>query len=78
VDITLSQCVVIVTDPDLAPAFYRDAPGLELRSDVPNEGFRWVTVGVHFHSDDLDPTSEKVRHSSAEIVQEPTDQPWGT
>ena len=34
--------------------------------------------GVHFHTDDLDGTFEKLRDSGAEIVQEPTDQPWGT
>jgi catechol 2,3-dioxygenase-like lactoylglutathione lyase family enzyme len=34
--------------------------------------------GVHFHTDDLDATFEKLRASGAEIVQEPTDQPWGT
>jgi catechol 2,3-dioxygenase-like lactoylglutathione lyase family enzyme len=34
--------------------------------------------GVHFHSDDLDAAFAKVRDSGAEIVQEPTDQPWGT
>ena len=34
--------------------------------------------GVHFNSDDLDATFEQVRASGAEIVQEPTDQPWGT
>jgi catechol 2,3-dioxygenase-like lactoylglutathione lyase family enzyme len=34
--------------------------------------------GVHFHSDDLDATFEKLRASGAEIVQEPADQPWGT
>jgi uncharacterized glyoxalase superfamily protein PhnB len=34
--------------------------------------------GVHFHTDDLDGTFEKLKASSAEIVQEPTDQPWGT
>jgi catechol 2,3-dioxygenase-like lactoylglutathione lyase family enzyme len=33
--------------------------------------------GVHFHSDDLDATFEKVRDAGAEIVQEPTEQPWG-
>ncbi len=33
--------------------------------------------GVHFHTDDLDATFEKVRASGAEIVQEPQDQPWG-
>lgn len=113
-DITLSQCFVIVTDPDLALAFYRDALGLELRNDVANEGFRWITVGavsqpdvsivltnylngspadaeavtalvakgalngVHFHTDDLEATFERVRGAGVEVVSEPADQPWGT
>ena len=34
--------------------------------------------GVHFHTDDLDASFEKLRASGAEIVQEPTEQPWGT
>jgi uncharacterized glyoxalase superfamily protein PhnB len=34
--------------------------------------------GVHFHTKDLDGTFERLVSSSAEIVQEPTDQPWGT
>ena len=34
--------------------------------------------GVHFQTDDLDATFQRVRDSGAEIVQEPTDQPWGT
>ena len=33
--------------------------------------------GVHFHTDDLDATFEKVRAWGAEIVEEPTEQPWG-
>ena len=111
---TLSQCFVLVHDPDQALAFYRDALGLELRNDVAKGEFRWITVGaeaqpgvavvltnylngspadqealsaliakgalngVHFHSDDLDASFAKVDASGAEIVQEPTDQPWGT
>jgi catechol 2,3-dioxygenase-like lactoylglutathione lyase family enzyme len=113
-ELTLSQCFVIVHDPDLALAFYRDTLGLELRNDVAREDLRWITVGaasqpdvsivltnylngspadrdavaalvakgalngVHFHTDDLDASFEKLRSSGAEIVQEPTDQPWGT
>ena len=112
-NLTLSQCFVLVHDPDLALTFYRDALGLELRNDVAREDFRWITVGaasqpgvgivltnylngspadsdavaalvakgalngVHFHTDDLDATFEKLRASGAEIVQEPTEQPWG-
>ncbi len=34
--------------------------------------------GIHFHTDNLDDTFEKLRAAGAEIVQEPTDQPWGT
>ncbi len=113
-NLTLSQCFVLVHDPDLALAFYRDTLGLELRNDVAKGDFRWITVGaasqpdvaivvtnylngspadadalaalvakgalngVHFHTDDLDATFEKLRASDAEIVQEPADQPWGT
>ena len=112
-DLTLSTCFIQVHDPDLALVFYRDVLGLELRNDVANEAFRWITVGtasqpgvsivltnyvcgspadgdavaallakgalngVHFSTDDLDATFEKVRGSGADIVQEPTDQPWG-
>ncbi|HEX6666025.1 MAG TPA: VOC family protein [Solirubrobacterales bacterium] len=113
-NLTLSQCFVLVHDPDLALTFYRDTLGLELRNDVAKGDFRWITVGaasqpgvaivltnylngspadadalaalvakgalngVHFHTDDLDASFEKLRASDAEIVQEPTDQPWGT
>jgi catechol 2,3-dioxygenase-like lactoylglutathione lyase family enzyme len=113
-DLTLSTCFVLVHDPDLALAFYRDTLGLEVRNDVANEGFRWITVGaaaqpdvaivltnylngspadidalegllakgalngVHFRTHDLDAAFEKVRASGAEIVQEPTEQFWGT
>ena len=34
--------------------------------------------GVHFHTDDLDGTFERLVASGAEIVSEPTEQPWGT
>jgi catechol 2,3-dioxygenase-like lactoylglutathione lyase family enzyme len=45
-NLTLSQCFVIVHDPDLALAFYRDALGLQLHNDVGKEDFRWITVGA--------------------------------
>jgi uncharacterized glyoxalase superfamily protein PhnB len=113
-NLTLSTCFVLVHDPDLALAFYRDTLGLELRNDVAREDFRWITVGaadqpgvgivltnylngspadadalaaliakgalngVHFHTDNLDAAFEQVRATGAEIVQEPTEQPWGT
>jgi catechol 2,3-dioxygenase-like lactoylglutathione lyase family enzyme len=113
-ELTLSTCFVQVSDPDVALAFYRDTLGLEVRNDVSNQGFRWITVGsaaqpgvsivitnylngspgdndviagliakgalngVHFRTDDLEAAFEKVRAAGAEIVQEPTEQFWGT
>jgi catechol 2,3-dioxygenase-like lactoylglutathione lyase family enzyme len=113
-NLTLSQCFVLVHDPDLALAFYRDTLGLELRNDVARGDFRWLTVGaaaqpgvaivltnylngspadhdalaallakgalngVHFRTDDLDASFAKLQASGAEIVQEPTEQFWGT
>ena len=113
-NLTLSTCFVQAHDPELALAFYRDNLGLEVRNDVANEGFRWITVGaasqpdvavvltnyvnggpddsdalaallakgalngVHFRTDAVDATFEKVRAAGAEIVQEPADQFWGT
>jgi uncharacterized glyoxalase superfamily protein PhnB len=113
-NLTFSQCFVLVHDPDVALTFYRDTLGLEVRNDVARGDFRWLTVGaasqpdvaivltnylngspadtdalagllakgalngVHFHTEDLDGTFEKLTASGAEIVQEPTDQPWGT
>ena len=44
--IALQSMFVPVHDPDAALGFYRDALGLEVRLDVSNEGFRWVTVGA--------------------------------
>jgi uncharacterized glyoxalase superfamily protein PhnB len=35
-------------------------------------------AGVNFHTADLNAAFEKMRAAGAEIVQEPTDQPWGT
>ena len=113
-ELTLSTCFLQVHDPDIALAFYRDVLGLEVRNDVTNGNFRWITVGstaqpdvsivltnylngslddndmiaaliakgalngVHFRADDLDAAFEKIRAAGAEIVQEPTEQFWGT
>jgi catechol 2,3-dioxygenase-like lactoylglutathione lyase family enzyme len=112
-NLTLSQCFVLIHDPEAALAFYRDTLGLELRNDVARTEFRWITVGaasqpgvaivltnylngspadadalaallakgalngIHFHTDDLDATFEKVRAWGAEVVEEPNEQPWG-
>jgi catechol 2,3-dioxygenase-like lactoylglutathione lyase family enzyme len=44
--VTVSAMFIPVEDPDAALGFYRDALGLEVRLDVSNGGFRWVTVGA--------------------------------
>jgi catechol 2,3-dioxygenase-like lactoylglutathione lyase family enzyme len=44
--VNLSTTFIPVNDPDEALGFYRDALGLEVRNDVANGGFRWVTVGA--------------------------------
>jgi catechol 2,3-dioxygenase-like lactoylglutathione lyase family enzyme len=79
-DLNLSGCLAQVHDPDLALAFCRDVLGLELRNDVAREGFRWITVGAASQPGvGIVLTNYlKVRASGAKIVQEPTEQPWGT
>jgi len=44
--VTLASTFIPVNDPEEALGFYRDALGLEVRLDVSNGGFRWVTVGA--------------------------------
>jgi len=44
--LTVSAMFIAVNDPDEALGFYRDALGLEVRTDVSNGEFRWVTVGA--------------------------------
>ncbi len=43
---SVSAMFIPVHDPEQALAFYRDALGLEVRRDVSNNGFRWITVGA--------------------------------
>jgi catechol 2,3-dioxygenase-like lactoylglutathione lyase family enzyme len=43
--ISLKFCNITVNDVDESVAFYRDALGFEVRNDVGNGGFRWVTLG---------------------------------
>jgi catechol 2,3-dioxygenase-like lactoylglutathione lyase family enzyme len=42
--LSVSHCHVTVHDPEEALGFYRDALGLEVRSDVSYGSFRWVTL----------------------------------
>ena len=43
--LSLNHCFLTVHDQDVALAFYTEVLGLELRSDVPFDGMRWLTVG---------------------------------
>lgn len=43
--VTVSKMFITVHDPEVALGFYRDALGLQVRQDVENDGFRWVTLG---------------------------------
>jgi predicted enzyme related to lactoylglutathione lyase len=115
-DITIHASFLPHDDPDAAVAFYRDALGFEVRSDVGQGKMRWITVGpagqpgtsillapaatdpiitdderrtiaemmakgtygwILLAAKDLDATFERIRSSGAEVVQEPTDQPYG-
>ncbi len=115
-DITIHTSVLPHDDPDASVAFYRDALGFEVRSDVGQGRMRWITVGPAGQPDtsillappaadpgvtedehrtitemmakgtygwillatrDLDATFEKVQARTTEVVQEPTEQPYG-
>jgi catechol 2,3-dioxygenase-like lactoylglutathione lyase family enzyme len=115
-DITIHTTVLPHVDPDASVAFYRDALGFEVRSDVGKGTMRWITVGpvdqpgtsillappaadpgitederrtiaemmakgtygwILLATRDLDATFEKVQSGDVEVVQEPTEQPYG-
>jgi predicted enzyme related to lactoylglutathione lyase len=115
-DITIHASSLPHDDPDASLAFYRDALGFEVRSDVGQGKLRWITVGSANQPDtsillappavdpgitdderrtitemmakgtygwillattDLDGTFDRVQASDAEVVQEPTEQPYG-
>jgi catechol 2,3-dioxygenase-like lactoylglutathione lyase family enzyme len=115
-NITIHASSLPHTDPDASLAFYRDALGFEVRTDVGSGTMRWITVGPADQPDtsillappavdpgitdderrmiaemmakgtygwillatkDLDGTFERLQGSDAEVVQEPTEQPYG-
>jgi catechol 2,3-dioxygenase-like lactoylglutathione lyase family enzyme len=43
-NVSISHVHVIDDDPDAAIAFYRDSLGLQVKNEVENDGFRWVTL----------------------------------
>jgi catechol 2,3-dioxygenase-like lactoylglutathione lyase family enzyme len=44
--VSLSHVHVFIDDPDTALTFYRDVLGFTVRSEVENEGFRWITLST--------------------------------
>jgi catechol 2,3-dioxygenase-like lactoylglutathione lyase family enzyme len=115
-DITIHASALPHVDPDASLAFYRDALGFEVRSDVGQGKMRWITVGpvgqpgtsillappaadpgvtenerrtiaemmakgtygwILLATRDLDGVFEKLQSGDAEVVQEPTAQPYG-
>lgn len=44
-NLTIHTAALLHTDPEASLAFYRDALGLEVRSDVGQGQMRWITVG---------------------------------
>jgi catechol 2,3-dioxygenase-like lactoylglutathione lyase family enzyme len=115
-DITIHASFLPHADPDASLAFWRDALGFEVRSDVGQGTMRWITVGpagqpgtsillappatdpgitegerrtvaemmakgtygwILLATRDLDGAFEKLQGSNAEVVQEPTEQPYG-
>ncbi len=115
-DLSIHTTPLPHTDPEASLAFWRDALGFEVRSDVGSGTMRWITVGpkdqpsvcillappaldpgiteeerrmiaemmakgtygwIMLATRDLDGTFERVQASGADVVQEPTDQPYG-
>jgi predicted enzyme related to lactoylglutathione lyase len=115
-ELTIHASALPHTDPEASLAFYRDALGFEVRTDVGSGAMRWITVGppgqpstsillappgigpgttederrtiaemmakgtygwILLATKDLDDTFERLQASSAEVVQEPTEQPYG-
>ena len=84
-NLSIHTTVLPHDDPDASVAFYRDILGFEVRSDFGEGKMRWIVVGpadqpdtsILLATDDLGGTFERVQASDAEVVQEPTQQPYG-
>ncbi|MGH8925196.1 MAG: VOC family protein, partial [Acidimicrobiia bacterium] len=86
-DITINQSSLPPTDPDASLAFYRDYLGFEVRNDVEYGGMHCITVGtadqpgtsivLYPPEANLDGIFAGVQAGDAEVVQEPTEQPYG-
>ncbi|QGN32494.1 VOC family protein [Microlunatus sp. Gsoil 973] len=115
-DLTIHSSFLPLDDPEASLAFYRDVLGFEVRLDVGQGAYRWITVGppdqpdtavvlwppnanpgatdeekktiaemmakgtfgtLLLASKDVDASFAEIAGKDAEVVQEPTDQPYG-
>jgi uncharacterized glyoxalase superfamily protein PhnB len=77
-DITIYQALLPHDDPEASLAFYRDTLGFEVRNEVEYGGMHWGTyASINLATTDLDATFARLQAGDAEVVQEPTDQPYG-
>jgi catechol 2,3-dioxygenase-like lactoylglutathione lyase family enzyme len=83
-DITIYQTLLPHDDPDASLAFYRDGLDFEVRNDVEYGGMHWITVGpagqpgtFHRPVPAGRTIAEMMAKGTAEVVQEPTEQPYG-
>jgi catechol 2,3-dioxygenase-like lactoylglutathione lyase family enzyme len=51
--VTVSTMFISVHDPEEALTFYRDGLGLDVRKDITNGDFRWITLGTPGHDVDI-------------------------
>ena len=74
--VTLANTFVAVDDPEAALGFYRDALGFEVRTDVSNGDYRWLTLTTRqqpeleivLHQVGSSPMSDADREAMADLV----------
>ena len=78
-DITIHASFLPHDDPDASQAFYRDTPGItdDERRTVAEMMAKGTFGQLLLATKDVDGTFERLQASDAEVVQEPTDQPYG-
>lgn len=115
-NMTIHTTALPLVDPEVSLAFWRDAIGFEVRSEVGQGDMRWITVGpagkpdtcillappfadpgiteaerstitemmakgtygwILLASGDVDADFARIQQHDVEVIQEPTDQPYG-
>ena len=75
-DITIDASFLPPEDPAASLAFYRDSLGFEIRI-IAEMMAKGTYASINLATADLDGTFERLQASGAEVVQEPTEQPYG-